>query len=70
MKGGYCGKILFVELSEGKIEELKPSEQTYRRFIGGTGLGGRFLYEKMKAASDPLGHGNIFGFVTRGLSIF
>jgi hypothetical protein len=33
VKGGYCGKILFVELSEGKvelsegkIEELKPSE--------------------------------------------
>jgi hypothetical protein len=27
MKGGYCGKILFVELSEGKIEALKPSKE-------------------------------------------
>jgi aldehyde:ferredoxin oxidoreductase len=68
MKGGYCGKILFVELSEGKIEELKPSEETYRKFIGGTGLGARFLYEKMKPGSDPLGNENILGFVTGPLT--
>ena len=68
MKGGYCGKVLFVELSEGKIEELKPSEQTYRSFIGGTGLGVRFLYEKMKAGNDPLGSENILGFVTGPLT--
>jgi len=68
MKGGYCGKILFVELSEGKIEELKPSEETYRKFIGGTGLGARFLYEKMKPGSDPLGDENMLGFVTGPLT--
>ncbi len=68
MKGGYCGKILFVDLSERKIEELKPSEQTYRKFIGGTGLGVRFLYEKLKAGSDPLGNENILGFVTGPLT--
>jgi aldehyde:ferredoxin oxidoreductase len=68
MKGGYCGKILVVELSEGKIEELKPSEQTYRKFIGGTGLGVRFLYEKMKPGSDPLGNENMLGFVTGPLT--
>ena len=68
MKGGYCGKILFVELSEGKIEELKPAEDTYRKFIGGTGLGARFLYEKMKPGSDPLGGENILGFVTGPLT--
>jgi len=68
MKGGYCGKILFVELSEGKIEELKPSEQTYREFIGGTGLGAKFLYEKMKPGRDPLGNENILGFVTGPLT--
>ena len=68
MKGGYCGKILVVDLSEGKIEELKPSEQTYRKFIGGTGLGVRFLYEKMKPGSDPLGNENMLGFVTGPLT--
>jgi aldehyde:ferredoxin oxidoreductase len=68
MKGGYRGKILFVELSEGRIEDLRPSEETYRKFIGGTGLGARFLYEKMKPGSDPLGHENILGFVTGPLT--
>ena len=68
MKGGYCGKILLIDLSERKIKELKPSEETYRRFIGGTGLGVRFLYEKMKAGSDPLGNENILGFVTGPLT--
>ena len=68
MKGGYRGKVLFVDLSEGKIEELKPAEETYRKFIGGTGLGARFLYEKMKPGSDPLGNENILGFVTGPLT--
>jgi aldehyde:ferredoxin oxidoreductase len=68
MKGGYCGRILFVDLSERKIEEMKPSEQTYRKFVGGTGLGVRFLYEKMKPGNDPLGHENILGFVTGPLT--
>jgi len=68
MKGGYCGRVLFVDLSGGKVEELNPPEQTYRRFIGGTGLGVRFLYEKMKAGSDPLGSENILGFVTGPLT--
>jgi aldehyde:ferredoxin oxidoreductase len=68
MNGGYCGKILFIDLSGEKIEELKPSEGTYRDFIGGTGLGARFLYEKMKPGSDPLGHENILGFVTGPLT--
>jgi len=68
MKGGYCGKILFVDLSDKKIEEVKPSEETYRKFIGGTGLGARFLYEKMKPGKDPLGDENILGFVTGPLT--
>jgi aldehyde:ferredoxin oxidoreductase len=68
MKGGYCGKILLVDLSERKFEELKPSEETYRKFIGGTGLGARFLYEKMKPGSDPLGDENVLGFVTGPLT--
>ncbi len=68
MKGGYCGRVLFVDLSEEKFEELKPSEETYRKFIGGTGLGARFLYEKMNPGSNPLGNENILGFVTGPLT--
>jgi aldehyde:ferredoxin oxidoreductase len=68
MKGGYCGKILFVDLSNSIMEEIKPSEETYRKFIGGTGLGVRFLYEKMNPGIDPLGPENVLGFVTGPLT--
>jgi aldehyde:ferredoxin oxidoreductase len=65
---GYAGKILFVDLSEGSIEEKTLPEETYRQFIGGYGLGIRILYERMKPGADPLGPDNILGFVTGALT--
>jgi aldehyde:ferredoxin oxidoreductase len=64
----YAGKILFVDLTEGRIYEERPAEKTYRDFVGGNGLGIRILYEKMKACVDPLGPENILGFVVGGLT--
>ena len=63
MPHGYAGKILFVDLTTGKIKEEAPPESLYRDFIGGTGLGVRVLYEHMKPKEDPLGPGNMLGFV-------
>ena len=60
---GCMGKILFVDLSDNKYWEEYPSEETYRSFIGGDGLGVRILYEKMKPKVDPLGPDNILGFL-------
>jgi aldehyde:ferredoxin oxidoreductase len=68
MLGGYAGKILFVDLTTGKVKEESPPESLYRNFIGGTGLGIRILYERMKPKADPLGPGNILGFVTGPLT--
>ena len=51
--GCYTAKILFVDLSKGILEEENPSEQLYREYIGGTGLGVRILYERMKSKADP-----------------
>ena len=65
---GYNGKILFVDLSAGAIEEYSPSEEVYRSYIGGAGLGVRILYERMKPGVDPLGPDNILGFMTGPLS--
>jgi aldehyde:ferredoxin oxidoreductase len=64
MTGGYMGKILFVNLSTGEINEETPDEQLYRDFIGGYGVGARILYSRQKAGADPLGVDNILGFVT------
>lgn len=60
---GRMGKLLFVNLSNGDYWVEKPSEEIYRNFIGGDGLGVRILYEKMKAGVDPLGPDNILGFL-------
>ena len=64
MAGGYMGKILWVNLSTGKIKEEKPKKSLYKDYIGGYGLGARILYDRMKPGADPLGPDNILGLVT------
>jgi aldehyde:ferredoxin oxidoreductase len=68
MIGGYMGKLLWVDLATGKIGEEIPDERLYRDFIGGYGVGARLLYDRMEAGTDPLGPGNILGFVTGPLT--
>ncbi|MBI4765279.1 MAG: hypothetical protein HY787_11815 [Deltaproteobacteria bacterium] len=68
MKGGYTGKMLFVDLTQGKIEEKELTEEMAKRFIGGYGIGARILYDLMKPGVDPLGPDNVIGFVTGPLN--
>jgi aldehyde:ferredoxin oxidoreductase len=64
----YAGRILNVDLTEGRILEEQLSGKIYRDFIGGNGLGIRVLYERMRAGVDALGPENILGFVVGGLT--
>ena len=68
MKGGYVGKMLFVDLSEGKIETKELTEETAQRFVGTYGIGARVLYDMMKPGVDPLGPESVLGFVTGPLN--
>lgn len=68
MAGGYMGKLLFVDLSTGKIREETPEESLYRDFIGGYGIGARILYSRQKGGVDPLGPENTLGLVTGPLT--
>lgn len=68
MKGGYVGKLLFVDLTRGKFEEKELSEELARNFIGGYGIGARILYDRMKPGVDPLGPDNILGFISGPLN--
>jgi len=61
---GYMGKICIVDLANGEIKEEKLSDEIFRNFIGGEGLGAKILYEGQKAKVDALGPENILGFVT------
>ncbi|MDI7259522.1 MAG: aldehyde ferredoxin oxidoreductase family protein [Thermodesulfobacteriota bacterium] len=55
---GYIGKILHIDLStlEGRIEDL--NEAWAHQFIGGSGLGAKFLYEMTDEKTNPLGPEN------------
>jgi len=64
MAGGYIGKILFVDLSTGKITEETPDESLYRDFVGGYGVGARILYSRQRGGVDPLGPENTLGVMT------
>jgi aldehyde:ferredoxin oxidoreductase len=54
--GGYLGRVLRVDLSSGKITAEPLDHSILRKFIGGAGLGARYLYDEVPAGvqwSDP-----------------
>ena len=61
---GYLGKMLFVDLTNGKTHEEDLSAELARDYVGGYGVGVRVLMERMKPGVDPLGPDNILGFGT------
>jgi len=66
--GGYVGRFLNIDLSQGKLADERPDESLLRAFIGGYGLGARMLYERMPAGADPLGPDNMLGLITGPLT--
>jgi aldehyde:ferredoxin oxidoreductase len=68
MANGYMGKLLNVDLNEGKIETETLSEELCRNYVGGYGIGARLLYERIPAGADPLGPDNILGLLTGPLT--
>lgn len=65
---GYMGKILWVDLSTRELREEEVPTEVYQRFLGGYGLGVKYLYERMNSGVDPLGPDNILGFTTGPLN--
>jgi aldehyde:ferredoxin oxidoreductase len=61
---GYAGKMLFVNLTDGKIEEKEVTKELAENFLGGYGFGAKILYEMMPAGADALGPDNILGLIT------
>lgn len=45
--GGYMGNVLRVDLSNNKISEEVLDEATTRKYIGGNGMGTKYLYEEV-----------------------
>ncbi len=54
--GGYMGKLLRVDLSDGTMTEDSLDEATLRKYLGGTGIGAKILYDEVPPGvewSDP-----------------
>ena len=61
---GYHGKILRVDLTQGKITVEEPGDEVYRRFLGGGGLASYFMLREMKPGVDALSPDNMLIFMT------
>jgi len=64
MDRGYMGKVLWVNLSAGKIEEEIIPDNVYEKYLSGLGLGAYLLYGRIPADADPMGPENILGFLS------
>ncbi|WP_458210018.1 aldehyde ferredoxin oxidoreductase family protein [Haladaptatus sp. NG-SE-30] len=62
------GRILRVNLSTETVESEHVPRRWLRHFIGGKGLGARYLYEELDPDIDPLGPQNALLFMTGPLS--
>lgn len=63
-KGGYQGKILRVDLTNGKIETEPLDETIARNYIGGRGLGVYLAYREMQPKCDPFSPESHLYFLT------
>jgi aldehyde:ferredoxin oxidoreductase len=59
MADGYTGKVLRVDLTNEKIAAEPLNREWAKRFIGGKGLGARYLFEEIRPGVDPLSPDNV-----------
>jgi len=62
--GGYAGKILRVDLTRGTISEERIKETLLRKYIGGSGLAAKILFDETGPETEPLGPNNVLIFMT------
>jgi len=61
---GESMNLLEVDLSQKKIEWKEVNQETLSAYLGGRGLGVKYLYDHLKPGVDPLGQENILSFWT------
>lgn len=59
---GYAGKILRVNLTNKAIVIESPTEDFYRKYLGGSCFGVYFALTEIPAKADPLGPENVITF--------
>jgi aldehyde:ferredoxin oxidoreductase len=64
----YAGKVLRVDLTTGKISSEPLNMDWARDFIGGKGLGFRYLFDALPANVNPLSPANVIGIFPGALA--
>ncbi len=64
MLGGFFNKFLRVNLTDHTMKDVSFDEAMLRKYIGGSGLGAKILYDETDSNTDPLGPENLLMFMT------
>lgn len=68
MSYAFMGRILRVNLSEGRVDQEDIPESWAKKYLGGAGLATRYLFEMIPGGVDPLGPLNPLIFMTGPLT--
>jgi len=64
MQHGFVGRIADIDLNTGQVKDYPVDDATLRKYIGGGGLGARFLYDLTGPSTGPLGPDNVLVVMT------
>ncbi len=64
---GASNRLIEVDLSDHRVEEITVSDEDRLAYIGGRGLGLKLLSQRLAPGIDPLGEENWLVFLTGGL---
>lgn len=65
---GYIGRLLRVDLTRGQITKESLDKDYAQAFIGGSGIGSRYLYDLVDEKTEPLSADNPLIFMTGPLT--
>ncbi|MFD1599400.1 aldehyde ferredoxin oxidoreductase family protein [Halobellus rarus] len=68
MTDGAPTDLLHVDLSAGSVERERLPDRWLSEYVGGKGLGARYLYDRLEPGTDPLGPDNYLLFTLGPLS--
>lgn len=61
---GYFGKFLKIDLTSGKTEEILISDDDQKKYVGGSTMAAKIIYDYVKTDMDPLSPENPIVFAT------
>jgi len=64
MSGGYMEKILRIDLSEGKLTEIPYPDEWKEKYLGGSGVAARIIYDEVTSDIDAFDPKNALCFFT------